>query len=172
MPSGPCTLRSSMRRPELALAAFLAVATTAVAQSSARPGVRVQVTRIGSSGGWSGSAFVPIPPSRTTVTAGACPDYEGLGRSASGAVREVRVHLASRPGVERPLTLALGDAVGCGEARLEILLDDGSTLRPTVGSATVTLEAGDLHGRITGTITHTDGTPTTVVADFALRPRT
>lgn len=153
------------------LAAVLALAATATAQSTARPGIRVQVTRIGSAGGWSGNAFVPVPPSRTTVTAGECPTYEGRGRAASGAVREVWLRMTSAAGTDVSLPMTASDTLGCGEVALELVLEDGSTLRPTMGSATVTLQPGDLHGHVTGTITNADGAPTTLVADFALRPR-
>lgn len=142
----------------------LSLATTATAQSRARPGIEVQITAITSSGGSSRRAFVLLPPSRTTTTEGpSCTRYEALGRAASGPVREVRLRIEGTAGEQ---TLSFGE--GCGTVHLEVVLDDGRVLVPAVGSATLTVGPGDVHGELTSTLDE-DGVPTTLVARLALR---
>jgi hypothetical protein len=142
----------------------LSLTASATAQSHARPGIEVQITTITSSGGSSRRAFILLPPSRTTTTAGpSCARYETLGRAASGPVREVRLRIEAVAGDQ---TLSFGE--GCGTLHLEVVLDDGRVLIPTVGSATLTLGPTDLHGDLTSTLDE-DGVPTTLVARLALR---
>lgn len=149
----------------LALLALL-LAPRVDAQSTARPGMRLLITTIAASGGASRSGFLLLPPSRTTVSEGACPTYEAVGRSPSGSIREVHLRIASPEGAE--LDLPFGE--GCGHVRLEVTLDDGTVLVPSVGRGTVSIAPGDVHGHLDATI-DTGGVPTTLVADFALRPR-
>ncbi len=161
-------MQADLRTAILSMLLALSLTASATAQSHTRPGIEVQITTITSSGGSSRRAFVLLPPSRTTTTAGpSCTRYEALGRAASGPVREVRLRVEAVAGDGAgDQTLSFGE--GCGTLHLEVVLDDGRVLIPSVGSATLTLGPGDLHGDLTSTLDE-DGVPTTLVARLALR---
>ncbi len=162
-------MQADLRTAILSMLLALSLTASATAQSHTRPGIEVQITTITSSGGSSRRAFVLLPPSRTTTSAGpSCTRYEALGRAASGPVREVRLRVEAVAGeaTSGDQTLTFGE--GCGTLHLEVVLDDGRVLIPTVGSATLSLGPGDLHGDLTSTLDE-DGVPTTLVARLALR---
>lgn len=156
------------RIPEALALACLLLASGATAQTTARPGIRVTVTRIGSEGGLSAASFLSIPPSRTTRVHGACEELSGTATALTGSVRGATLHLRAQPGDGQTLPIAES---GCGSVSLSLTMEDGSTLTPARGSATLTVDEGGARGHLTATIDEA-GVPTTVVADFALRPRT
>lgn len=158
----------------LALACLVCTAfagSTGVAQSLRR-GVRVRVTSIEGGGGWSGTAFVSVPPSRLTASpaTGGCDGVVivGEGRSTSGRIRSLRIELRG-PAVER-VELPLG-AGGCVGASLTLGLDDGSSIEAEAGTVTTSLSAtGEAHGSFTAT-TMSGGTPLAIAGELTLAPR-
>lgn len=168
-------MRSSLAIAVLGTTAgLLAVAGVLAASAGAqtvRRGVRVQVTTIEGGGGWSGTAFVSVPPSRLTV--GTAPECRGVsvvgeGRNATGRIRSVRLEL--RGSVGERLELPIGVA-GCPGATLTLGLDDGSSVVADAGTVTTSLEAtGAAHGTFTATATSA-GAPLAIAGDLTFAPR-
>lgn len=152
--------------------AWTALSGSVGVAQSLRRGVRVQVTSIEGGGGWSGTAFVSVPPSRLTATpgSGGCEGVVivGEGRSTSGRIRTVRIELRG-PALER-VELPLG-ADGCLGARLVLGLDDGTSIEAEAGTVTTSLAlTGEAHGTFTAT-TIAGGTPLAIAGEITLAPR-
>lgn len=139
-------MRRSWAHSALVLA-LLALASAVSAQTP-RLGVRVQLAQMSSSGGLSGSAFVPVPPSATSFAAGECPTTTATGRLPRGPMRMIRV-VISGPHTTRGVELG----TACGQAQLSIELEDGTTLVAERG--TLRLEVDRAAGRMRGALSAT-----------------
>lgn len=129
----------------------------------------MQVTTIDSGGGWSGTAFIPVPPSRVRSTTASCGvEIAGDGRITSGRIRTVHLELRGPLGGHNELPL--GSAT-CPGATLTLGLDDGTSLVMETGTVTTSLaEDGEVHGTFTATIT-SGASPLAVTGDITLAPR-
>jgi len=159
--------RLSMLRSAAVLALVLA-AVPAHAQS-ARPGMRLTLTRVAPTGGFTASAFLVVHAA--TITRRPAPEcgagalrIEAEGHDARGRVRSA--HLVAFVGDgERALDVG---AASCG-ASLDLTLDDGTHLAPTRGTLHTRKEGTNgLDATLDSSSTDAAGVPTTITGHIVL----
>lgn len=160
-----------MGRFRVVVLVVLAWCGVASAQSS-RPGMRLTVTRVAPTGGYTANGFLVVHT--TTVTRTPAPEC-GAGAvriaaegHATGSIRAARV-VAIAWTDER--AVALGG--GACDATIVVTLDDGSTLSPGVGTLHARLVGtGGLDATLSSTATDGAGVPITVSGHIVLSPAT
>jgi hypothetical protein len=169
-------VRHAARRLAWVCAGVL-VATNGVGANaqSARHGVRLEYASIGTQGGLSGRAFLPLSSRDVALMedggapAPGCPPtprIRATARLPRGAVREVSLEFALRA----PTTLPL-NADRCPEANVHTRLEDDSVLHGGRGEITVTgyTPPDAIPGLVVGTFSQTvlrAGAPVTVRGEF------
>jgi hypothetical protein len=156
-------------RTAIVMALLLAIGT-AHAQS-ARPGMRLTVTRVAPSGGFTASGLLVVRAASITrepapgCGAGAV-RVTADGRDTRGRIRAA--HLVAVAGA-----VAHSASVGSShcDAQIALTLDDGSTVTLTRGSITAHLVNGTgLDATVDGSVVDAAGVPTTVTGHIVLSP--
>lgn len=129
-----------MRRLILLVASCVGLAAPVLAQSP-RPGMRLTVTRVAPTGGYTAHGLLVVHA--TTVTRAPAPEcgvgalrIDARGQDARGRIRDAHVVTIATPTVS---DVAVGP--GPCEARVEVVLDDGTS---------VSVTRGTLHGQLVG----------------------
>ena len=161
-----------MKRWALAITMTVLAIGLAHAQS-ARAGMRLTVTRVAPSGGFTANGFLVVHA--TTITRTPAPEC-GLGAVrvvADGRDTRGRVRAAHLVAVGAPTAHSASVGPGPCDAQIALTLDDGSTVALTRGSITAHLPSGTgLDATVDGSVIDAAGVPTTVTGHIVLSPAT
>ena len=152
-----------------ALAVSLLALTSIAHAQSVRPGMRLTVTRVARTGGFTASAFLVVHT--TTITRTPAPEcgagafrIEAEGHDASG-----RIRIGHLVAVARAEDQAIEVGTGACAARIDLTLDDGAHLVPSRGTLRTRLVgANGLDATLDASVIDTDGVATTVNGHIAL----
>ena len=155
-------------RNALAFASLLALASLAHAQS-ARPGMRLTVTRVARAGGFTTSSFLVVHT--TTITRTPAPEcgagafrIDAEGHDASGRIRIGHLVAIARA---EPQAIEIG--AGACASRIDLTLDDGAHIVPSRGTLrTLLVGANGLDATLEASVVDADGVATTVTGHIAL----
>jgi hypothetical protein len=153
------------------VALMFALVTVSAHAQAPRPGIRLTVTRVAPTGGFTASAFLVVHT--TTIVRTPAPEcgaaavrIEARGHDAHGRVREAHVSTVVAPD-DRPIDIGPG---ACA-ATVELVLDDGSALAVARGTVRGHLVSGSgLDAAVDGSVIDSAGVPTTVTGHIVLSP--